>query len=335
MIPHTIPTWQHKSWQEQLTNQITKPADLLSRLSLDNQWLPAAERAAALFPLRVSEAFVSRMRPGDPNDPLLLQVLPLGEEFAVTPGYSEDPLEEEKSNPAPGLIHKYHGRVLLIAAPHCAINCRYCFRRHFDYRQNTPSRTEWQAALAYIKIRPEIDEVILSGGDPLMLGDKQLRWLLTEIDAIPHITRIRIHSRLPVVLPDRFTSTLLQLLSSTRAQMVVVAHCNHSQEIDQSVEAVFEALKQAGITLLNQTVLLKNINDSANILIELSKRLFQSGVLPYYLHLLDRVSGTAHYEVDELDARRLREELLAQLPGYLVPTLVKEEPGAPSKTPIR
>lgn len=334
MLGQSIPSLTSRTWQEQLSYQMTQPEEFLDFVQLDEHWLPAAKRAAELFPLRVSHAYASRIEKGNPQDPLLLQVLPLQRELQSSPGFTTDPLDERNFNPVPGLIHKYHGRILLIAAPHCAINCRYCFRRHFDYSHNTPSRQEWQVALDYIAQRKEVDEVILSGGDPLVLGDKQLAWLLDALAKLPQIERVRIHTRLPIVLPDRITPKILEIFSRQQTDIVFVIHCNHRQEIDTRVTRALADLRSAGVTLLNQTVLLKSINDNANILISLSKELFRCGVLPYYLHLLDRVSGTSHFNVSEHHARQLRDELLAQLPGYLVPKLVKEEPGASSKSPI-
>ena len=334
MIHRTIPTWQARSWQDELSQLITEPEALFTALKLDPSHLEAAKRATSLFPLRVTQSFVNRMKLGNINDPLLLQVLPLREEFNRHPGYTTDPLEEADSNPVPGLIHKYHSRVLLIGAPQCAINCRYCFRRHFDYQANTPSRAQWLDALGYIRSTPEIDEVILSGGDPLVTSDRQLAWLIDELAAIPHLQRLRIHSRLPIVLPSRVTPELVNILTSSRLQPVLVVHCNHPQELDSEVESAFELLRNQGITLLNQTVLLKCINNDAETLIQLSKELFKLGVLPYYLHLLDKVEGTTHFDQNERDAKRLHSAMLAHLPGYLVPKLVREDAGATSKTPV-
>ncbi|WP_188149693.1 EF-P beta-lysylation protein EpmB [Teredinibacter waterburyi] len=334
MIHRTIPTWQTRSWQDELSQLITEPEALFTTLKLDLGHLEAAKQAANLFPLRVTQSFLNRMKPGDIADPLLLQVLPLAEEFNQHPDYSADPLEEAESNPVPGLIHKYRSRVLLIGAPQCAINCRYCFRRHFDYQANSPSRAQWLDALSYIRSTQDIDEVILSGGDPLVISDRQLAWLIDELSAIPHLQRLRIHSRLPIVLPSRVTPELVNILTSSRLQPVLVVHCNHPQELDSEVGAAFALLRNQGITLLNQTVLLKGINNVAETLIQLSKELFKLGVLPYYLHLLDKVEGTTHFDQNERDAKGLHMAMLAHLPGYLVPKLVREEAGATSKTPV-
>ncbi|MFL0805399.1 MAG: EF-P beta-lysylation protein EpmB [Agarilytica sp.] len=334
MIPRTIPTWQSKSWQEELSSLITDPAELFSLLKLDASLLPSAIASSRLFPLRSTRAFVERIQPGNINDPLLRQILPLDAEQENHNEYSLDPLEEAEFTPIPGLIHKYTGRVLLVAANQCAINCRYCFRRHFDYQGNSPSREQWNDAFQYIRNNTSIDEVILSGGDPLAISDKQLGWMVSQIEEIPHISRLRIHSRLPIMAPSRVTPTLIDTLSSTRLSTVMVIHCNHSQEIDEDVATALDLLKTSGCTLLNQSVLLKDVNDSEQALTELSLTLFRQGVLPYYLHLLDKVTGTSHFNVELARARSLYQALLANLPGYLVPKLVKETPNAPSKVPI-
>ncbi len=335
MIPRTIPTWQSKSWQEELSSLITDPAELFSLLKLDSDLLPSAITSARLFPLRSTRSFVDRIQPGNIDDPLLRQILPLGaEEDESNSEYSLDPLEEAEFTPIPGLIHKYAGRVLLVAANQCAINCRYCFRRHFDYQGNSPSREQWNDTFQYIQENNTIEEVILSGGDPLAISDKQLRWMVDQIEAIPHITRLRIHSRLPIVAPSRITPELSKILSSTRLSSVIVIHCNHPQEIDEEVTAALAVLKGSNCTLLNQSVLLKGVNDSEHALTELSLTLFRQGVLPYYLHLPDKVIGTSHFNVELKRARSLYQALLANLPGYLVPKLVKETPNAPSKVPI-
>lgn len=334
MIPRTIPTWQSKTWQEELSELITRPEELFDLLELDPAMLPAAKRAAGLFPFRTTRSFVSRMRAGDPNDPLLRQVLPIGEELEPDNGFSADPLEESKFNPVSGIVHKYAGRVLLITSPQCAINCRYCFRRHFDYSANSPSRKEWQAALDYIRLDDTIEEVILSGGDPLAAPDRQLEWLLLELAGIAHLTRLRIHSRLPVVLPSRITPELMDIILSSRLQPVMVVHANHPGEIDDAVGEALNRMKSAGMTLLNQSVLLNGVNDSATVLASLSKVLFAHGVLPYYVHMLDPVKGAAGFRVEPSRARAIYRELLTLLPGYLVPKLVKEVPGAASKTPV-
>ena len=322
------------TWQAQLAGAIRDPAELCRRLGLDASWLPGAETGHAQFAVRVPEAFLARMRPGDPSDPLLRQVLPLDEETRGVPGYMTDPLEEAAHTPARGLIHKYAGRVLLITSPTCAVNCRYCFRRHFPYAENAPSRAQWDASLDHLRRDPTIREAILSGGDPLAASDRQLAWLVDRLEAIPHLKRLRIHTRLPVVIPDRIDAALLNWLCVTRLQTVVVLHINHAGEIDDAVIAACERLKSAGVTLLNQSVLLLGVNDSVEALAELSERLFEAGVLPYYLHVLDPVAGAAHFDVPDDEARDLIAGLREVLPGFLMPRLVREIPGEKSKTPL-
>lgn len=334
MIPRTIATWHIKSWQEELSQLVRDPAVLIERLQLDPALLPAARAAAKLFPLRVTESYLRRIKTGDPDDPLLRQVLPLDAELRSPEDYSTDPLDEANVNPVPGLVHKYAGRVLLVASGACAINCRYCFRRHFPYEANNPGREQWQAALAYIRDDPSLSEVILSGGDPLAVSDKQFAWLVAQLEAIDHIERLRIHSRLPIVLPNRVSPELTHTLKTSRFDKVFVVHVNHPQELNSEVAESFARLKETGITLLNQSVLLAGVNDDEQILVSLSRRLFSLGVLPYYLHLLDKVSGAAHFAVTDIKARVIQRKLIESLPGYLVPKMVREEAGALSKTPF-
>ncbi len=334
MIPRTIPTWQSKSWQEELADIVTDPAELISMLKLDDKYLNEAKQACLAFPLRATRSYIKRIKPGDINDPLLKQILPLGTELDDIPGYTLDPLMEADFTPTPGLIHKYKGRVLLVAANQCAINCRYCFRRHFDYQSHNLSQEQWGNSLRYIENNLDIEEVILSGGDPLSASDKKIEWLVDRLASFSHITRLRIHTRLPIVAPSRVTDKLMAILTKTRLQSVIVVHINHPQEIDNEVTATLQKINASAITLLNQSVLLKGVNDNENTLTELSKTLFRQGVLPYYLHLLDKVVGTAHFDVEEAHASSLYKALLANLPGYLVPKLVKEAPNAPSKVPV-
>ncbi|MGS2724665.1 EF-P beta-lysylation protein EpmB [Porticoccus sp. GXU_MW_L64] len=334
MIPRTLSVLEPLSWQQELSNCITDPETLFAALQLPPEQLDAARAACRDFPLRVPHPYLRRIAKGDLNDPLLKQIMPLGDELLAAPGYSGDPVGESQSNPAPGLIHKYRGRVLLILSPACAINCRYCFRRHFPYEDNKPSRAQWQQALEYIAADASIEEVIYSGGDPLAAPDRQLAWLTGQIAAIPHVKRIRVHTRLPVVIPQRITAECLDWLTNHRLQSVMVIHSNHSNEIDSAVASALACLKESGVTLLNQAVLLRGINDNSDTLAELSQRLFDVGVLPYYLHLLDKVQGAAHFAVAEEHARRLATDLLARLPGYLVPKLVREDAGCLSKTPL-
>lgn len=320
------------SWQQSLSRLITDPVDLLARLDLKLPVDDSVRAALQSFPLRVTESFVNRMERGNPEDPLLLQVLPLGLEMQDWTDWSADPLAERSFCKSQGLIHKYQGRVLLIAAPQCAINCRYCFRRHFDYAGNSPGRQEWQTAFDYIRADASIEEVILSGGDPLVLSDKQIAWLVEQLANIEHVKRLRIHSRLPIVLPSRITPELLAILSSGRLQCVMVVHSNHPNEIDNEVSVCLKNFRKFNITALNQSVLLKNINDRCEIFTKLSIRLFDSDVLPYYLHLLDKVKGARHFSVPREEARALYNNMRAALPGYLVPQLVEEIPGAHSKS---
>ena len=319
-------------WQESLSDLITDPRELADFLQLDRSLDPAGEQALAQFPLKVPRAFAERMEKGNWRDPLLRQVWPSFVEEREAPGFTADPLRERHYNPRPGLLHKYRGRVLLIAAPHCAIHCRYCFRREFDYRENSPARAQWSEAFDYIRGDASIEEVILSGGDPLALGDGQLRWLIEAVSGISHVTTVRIHTRLPVVIPERVSAELLAMLRECRQRVVLVIHCNHGQEIDADVAAALGALNHAGVRLLNQSVLLKGVNDDAAALSALAKRLFAENVLPYYLHLPDRVAGTRHFAVTLADAREIMRDLQASLPGYLVPRLVREDPGEPAKT---
>lgn len=322
------------TWQQQLSSAIRDPQELCKRLGLKSEWLSGAHTGHRLFETCVPEAYLSRITYGDTSDPLLCQVLPVSDEALTPSGYVLDPLEEADHRPAKGLIHKYAGRVLLIASPNCAINCRYCFRRHFPYSDNSPSRAQWQDALDYLRSSPTIHEAILSGGDPLAANDRQLAWLVGELEKIPHLKRLRIHTRLPVVIPDRIDNALLAWLGNTRLQKVVVLHINHANEIDQAVVEACTRLKEAGATLLNQSVLLRGVNDEVSTLTALSERLFEAGILPYYLHVLDPVQGAAHFDVPDDEARVLITQLREHLPGFLMPRLVREVPGEASKTPL-
>ncbi len=332
MIPRTVVLQHTPAWQRALAQAIQDPRELLTLLQLDQQLPVARDPAARQFPMRVPRGFAARMQVGDPHDPLLRQVLPLDEEGRIVPGFSADPLEELEAMPVPGLLHKYAGRVLLTLTGACAVHCRYCFRRHFPYTEANPSPNQWDAALDYIRARPDIHEVLLSGGDPLSLSDRRLASLAQQLDAIPHLQRLRIHTRLPVVLPERIDASLLAWLEASRLTPVMVIHANHAREIDADVTAGMAALRQQGVQLLNQAVLLRGINDSVPALTALSETLIAAGVLPYYLHLLDPVAGAAHFEVPEPEARQLLQALQDQLPGYLVPRLAREEPAATSKT---
>ncbi len=331
MIPGTSALRQVPAWQSQLARAITEPAELLAAVGLGEEWLPAAQAAARLFPLRVPRGFVARMRRGDPHDPLLRQVLPLAEECLTAAGFDADPVGDLAAMAVPGLLHKYRARVLLTVTGACAVHCRYCFRRHFPYADANPAADRWHAALGYIAGDDSITEVILSGGDPLTLSDRRLAELVRQLETLPHLRRLRLHTRLPVVLPERVNDELLAWLGDTKLKTVIVAHANHAQELDGPVRAALARLKAAGAELLNQSVLLRGVNDSVEALADLSEALFDAGTLPYYLHLLDKVQGAAHFEVDETAARRLMQELQARLPGYLVPRLVREVPGGSGK----
>jgi EF-P beta-lysylation protein EpmB len=307
---------------------------LLCELGLSPCELNISEEATRSFPLLVPRSYLARMTPGDPYDPLLRQVLPVADEQSVVPGFVTDAVDDDAARKAPGLLQKYQGRVLLIAAGSCAINCRYCFRRHYPYGEEPKRLDDWGPALDAIEQDTSIREVILSGGDPLMLPDERLTQLVERLDAIEHLTRLRIHSRLPIVLPDRVNPELLDTLRSSRLQPVMVVHANHPNEIAGDCADALRTLVRSGIPTLNQAVLLRGVNDSVDTLAALCERLVDLGVMPYYLHLLDRVAGTAHFEVPESTCRLLIEELRERLPGYAVPQLVREVAGEPSKTPV-
>ncbi|MDP1574161.1 MAG: EF-P beta-lysylation protein EpmB [Coxiellaceae bacterium] len=310
----------HETWQQALAHAVTDISELCALLSIS-----PADIATSALPLRAPREFVARMKKGNPFDPLLLQVLPQAIEHQKFPGYSTDPTEESKKNPVPGLLHKYPHRVLLTLTGGCAIHCRYCFRRHFPYENNLPGRDNWEKTLNYIRNDVSIEEVILSGGDPLVLKDHLLAEFIRQLEDIPNLQRLRIHTRLPIVIPQRITDDLVATLSHSRFQTIMVVHSNHPNELD---DAVLTALKKLNaITLLNQSVLLKNVNDDAMVLSALHKKLFSAGVLPYYLHLLDKVDGSAHFEVPEEKALEIMRELKKMLPGFLVPKLAREVPG--------
>ena len=334
MIQQRIAARQSCDWQSELTRAIRDPLELAAALDLDPTTLGISTQSAAQFPVRVPRPYLALMEPGNPRDPLLLQVLPVVRELAETPGYTTDPLQELAANPIPGLIHKYRGRVLLLISPACAIHCRYCFRRHFDYAANTQGRRQWQAALDYIQRDASITEVIYSGGDPLAANDTLLAWLTAQLERIPHVQRLRIHTRMPVVIPARIDRELLAWLSATRLQSSVVLHINHANEISTELATAVRQLRRIDVTVLNQSVLLSQINDCGDRLAALSEGLFSVGILPYYLHLLDRVQGAAHFAVDRSRAIALHGELLARLPGYLVPRLVEELPTLPHKSAV-
>ncbi|MCC8553411.1 EF-P beta-lysylation protein EpmB [Xanthomonas hortorum] len=332
--PSPPPTLQPPRWQQQWRDAVRDPRELLALLGLDAAVAGISAEAAAQFPLRVPRAFVARMRRGDLHDPLLRQVLPLDAEMRPVPGFGLDAVGDGAAKTADGVIQKYRGRALLIATGSCAVHCRYCFRRHFPYAEETAARDGWREAVAAIAADPGIDEVLLSGGDPLSLATSKLAELTDALAAIGHIKRLRIHSRLPVVLPERVDAPLLAWLRSLPWPVAFVIHANHANEFDSTVDAAMRALRDTGAQLLNQAVLLRGVNDSVDALAALSERSFAAGVLPYYLHQLDRVAGVAHFEVDDAHARALHTELATRLSGYLVPRLVREIPGDTGKRPL-
>ncbi|MBE0364932.1 hypothetical protein PULV_a3224 [Pseudoalteromonas ulvae UL12] len=329
----TIEANLHTDWQKELSLAVSEPKKLLEMLNIDSNLYVEDAEARSLFAMRVPLPFIAKMQKGNFNDPLLQQVLPLRQEFLKKAGYSSDPLKEQK-NEVPGLLHKYSSRVLIIFRTGCAVNCRYCFRRHFPYQDNHLNKRAMQEPLAYIAAHPQINEVILSGGDPLMANDEQLNWFVEQLEKIQTVTRLRIHTRLPVVIPNRITETLCQILKKTRLKTIMVTHINHANEIDKALSDKIRQLKSAGVTLLNQAVLLKGINDTTAAQVALSEALFEADILPYYLHLLDKVEGASHFEISDEQAKQLMIDVLNQLPGFLVPKLVRELGGEKSKTPI-
>ncbi|MCH2058724.1 MAG: EF-P beta-lysylation protein EpmB [Thalassotalea sp.] len=323
----------HTSWQKELADVVTDPLKLLQNLEIDPESYQTHFSARKLFPVRVPKPYLKRIKKGDFNDPLLRQVMPLSDEFTEVLGFNADPLEEHDTV-AEGLLHKYKHRVLMIVKAGCAVNCRYCFRRHFPYQDNSPNKQRWQEALNYIAAHQEINEVIFSGGDPMMASDAHLIWLVNQLAAIPHLKRLRIHTRLPVVIPQRITDEFVQLLATTRLKPTIVFHINHANEIDEEVVAMANKLRNKHIPMFNQSVLLKNVNDTPEVLALLSEALFDAGIQPYYLHLLDKVQGAAHFDLTETEARQIVQQLMAILPGFLMPKLVREIAGEANKTPI-
>lgn len=320
-----------QTWQRQLAEAYRRPEELLEALRLP---VPSDVADSAKFPLLVPRSFVARMKPADPHDPLLRQVLPTTEETRGAAGFQVDPVGDQSARTAPGLLHKYPGRALLIVAGACAVHCRYCFRREYPYHEEPRRLEDWEPALAALRSDPTISEVILSGGDPLMLTDVRLAELIGRLDQIEHLERLRIHTRLPIVLPARITDSLLQLLHRVRMQSIVVVHANHGNEIAGDCEAGLRGLVRSGLPVLNQAVLLRGINDSVAAIESLCRRLINVGVLPYYLHQLDRVVGAAHFESDPAVGRNIVAELRRRLPGYAVPVFVREIAGELSKTPV-
>lgn len=319
-------------WKRSLANLLRDPEELCDLLGLEEAQRISIRRACTMFPLRIPRPYLSRIHPGDLEDPLLLQALPQAAELNSVAGYSSDPLEEAEFTPIPGLLHKYHGRVLVVLNGSCAIHCRYCFRRHFPYQEHQIAPDHWQQILQYLAADESISEVILSGGDPLTCNDKILSRRCADLEKIPHINTLRLHTRLPIMIPRRIDKACLEWMQQTSLNIVMVIHCNHAQEIDEEVRGALESLANIGVVLLNQSVLLRGVNDSVEALESLSRRLFECRVLPYYLHLLDKVDGAAHFDIDEATASALRDGLSRQLAGYLVPKFVREQANEANKT---
>ncbi|WWO97156.1 MAG: EF-P beta-lysylation protein EpmB [Candidatus Dasytiphilus stammeri] len=322
-------------WLQQLSDVVTEPKQLLQILKLDNNHsLLEVLKVRKLFPLRVPRTFIARMRLSDPSDPLLLQVLITQQELMTVPSYTTDPLQEINYIACPGLIHKYYNRALLLVKNSCAVHCRYCFRRYFPYQQNYLTKKNFFSIVQYLHKHSEIEEIIFSGGDPLLAKDYELDRIISQLENIPHLKRLRIHTRLPVVIPSRITKNLCQILANTKFIIILVTHINHHQEIDHTLHSSMYSLKKAGVTLLNQSVLLRGINDNSHKLAKLSNALFNIGILPYYLNMLDKVQGTSHFAVSEEQAKVIMRDLFSRVSGYLVPTLIREENGKKSKIPI-
>jgi len=334
MIQGTPTILQLNRWQQSLAQSVTDPADLLERLNLPISLLPAARQAAELFGLKVPLPYLARIQKANPEDPLLRQVLPLGDELLNVEGFTSDPVGDHNAMRSPGLLHKYHGRALILATGACGIHCRYCFRRHFNYADANPAKNQWQETIETLRSDNSINEAILSGGDPLSLSDQRLAGLIAELEQIPHLKRLRIHTRLPVVLPERITKQFLELLNNTRLTTVIVLHINHPQEIDNDVKSLCSQLSATNSQLLNQSVLLAGVNNSIETLCQLSERLSDCGVHPYYLHQLDKVAGAAHFSVCDSQAKQLHNGLQARLSGYLVPKLVREIAGEAGKSAL-
>lgn len=333
ILPRNDSYWQEREWKKLLAGAISSPFELLSRLNMSPDQLPYPILDKHHFIQKVPAPFINRMEIGNPNDPLLRQVLALSEENNTVKGFVSDPLQEQKSK-IPGLLHKYRSRVLVMLSTACAINCRYCFRREFPYQEHQTGRDGWPAIFDYLRDHPEINEVILSGGDPLAVSDAYLNDFIQQLSAIPSVIRLRIHTRLPVVIPQRVTQGFIDALTQSRLQTVVVLHINHPNEIDEVFSKSMSRLHRAGVSLLNQSVLLKDINDDSRILAELSEKLFASHILPYYLHQLDKVSGAHHFLVSDQQAKIIMQQLHQKVAGFLVPTLVREEAGKASKSPL-
>ncbi|MFD0966953.1 EF-P beta-lysylation protein EpmB [Seminibacterium arietis] len=322
---------REENWTDLLANAISDPEELLKELNLTVTDFVDDIAARKLFPMRVPRPFVQKIEKNNPKDPLFLQVMSSRQEFLPMVGFSKDPLEEQQ-NVAPNILHKYHNRLLLMVKNSCAVNCRYCFRRHFPYAENKGNKENWIKSLDYIAAHSEIEEVVFSGGDPLMAKDHELDWLIQRLEKIPHLRVLRIHTRLPIVIPQRITNYFCQILKKSRFKIVLVTHINHPNEIDELLSKAIYNLKISDVTLLNQSVLLKGVNDDPLILKELNSKLFSIGILPYYLHLLDKVEGASHFYIDDKSAVKIYKELQRISSGYLVPKLAREIPNQPNKT---
>ncbi|MEB3754064.1 EF-P beta-lysylation protein EpmB [Acinetobacter sp. MD2(2019)] len=327
--------YQEQNWKTQLSDLITDPKELLQQLELStDQLLSGAILASEQFKLRVPRAFVAKMNVGDALDPLLLQVLPHHLELEDHPEFVTDPLGEKEANQLPGVLHKYQSRFLLTLTGACAVHCRYCFRRHFPYQENLPKNNDWDNIRDYIEQNPQINEIILSGGDPLTLTNAKLELWIKRLESVPQVKFLRIHTRVPIVTPSRIDDEFITLLKNCRLQCIVVVHSNHAKELDPYTIDQLKNLTKHQITVLNQAVFLKGVNDCAEILADLSYRLFEANVMPYYLHVLDKVKGAQHFDLDSAQINQIYTELLAKLPGYLVPKLVREIAGEKNKTPL-
>lgn len=323
-----------ENWLKQLSDVITDCKELLRILEIDvkkyNLFPDISKKE--IFPCRVPRTFVQRMTKKNPNDPLFLQIFINIKEFDYSnANYKKNPLKEDKNIVVPGLIHKYKNRALLITKNSCAINCRYCFRRYFPYAENKGDKKNWKNAIDYLKKNKKINEIILSGGDPLMAKDHEIKWLIEHLEYVDHIQRVRIHTRLPVVIPSRITHNLCKILKSSRFKIILVTHINHYQEFDNFLSEAINKLKESNIILLNQSVLLKNINNDANILENLSNKLIENNIIPYYLHILDKVQGTSHFYVSVKEAKKIFKKLSTMVSGYMLPKLVIDTPNSLSK----
>lgn len=341
MIPRTQATLQTLTnnlcppdWQKTQSRAFTDPQQLLEYLGIAPESLDNDFDIDSSFPLKVPQSYVNRMKKGNPHDPLLLQVLPLKIETEHVEGYSTDPVGDLLSMPTPGVLKKYNGRALFITTGACGVHCRYCFRRHFPYSNSNSARDHWSEAINDILLDTSVNEVILSGGDPLCLSDDRLATLMGLLNNIPHVKRIRFHTRLPVVLPERINESLINWLQGNHAKIIFTVHINHANEINQAVKEAMQTLLASGVSLFNQSVLLRNINDNCDSLINLSEALFDAGITPYYLHMLDKVKGSAHFDVSDNKAKSLINNMRQHLPGYLIPRLVREKPGEDFKTPL-